>query len=206
MIVTEGCTHGLNTAIAKSGAKTVQITIDDAPGKSNSHMIALLAKYQIKTMFFVEGEFVKARKDDVRALVRNGHKLGLHTWNHPHLTKLSDDQIKDQFIRTDRLVKELTNTSMAPNWRPPYGNSDARVERVVSSIGFTKKWLWDVDSLDWKHKGNSKAIIDDVENGLAKCRKTRCIVLFHDHEATIRALELLLPRLMAQGLTLADFP
>jgi len=47
-----------------ANSKPVQITIDDAPGLSTSQMLALLARHKLKTMFFVEGEFVKARPKD----------------------------------------------------------------------------------------------------------------------------------------------
>jgi peptidoglycan/xylan/chitin deacetylase (PgdA/CDA1 family) len=84
-----------------------QITIDDAPGLSNASMRALLAQNGVKTMFFVEGEFVEKRPTDIAAMVRDGHRLGLHTWDHPQLTKMSDDKIKEEFIKTDDLVKKL---------------------------------------------------------------------------------------------------
>src|SRR3954467_9657755 len=64
-------------AMAKPNRR-IQITIDDAPGPSNPSMRALLAEAGIKTMFFVEGEFVAKRPADVVAMVKGGHRLGLH--------------------------------------------------------------------------------------------------------------------------------
>ena len=99
-----------------SPTKQVQITIDDAPGPSNAAMRSLLAKYKIKTMFFVEGEFVEKRSGDVISMVHDGHQLGLHTWDHPQLTQMvSDEDIKQEFLKTDALVKKLTGKSMAPH-------------------------------------------------------------------------------------------
>lgn len=113
------------------GTRQVQITIDDAPGLSNGEMRALLAQYNLKTMFFVEGEFVQ---------------------KHPGM------------------------------------------------------WLWDVDSLDWKHRGNTKAIIDEVEGGLARSQKALSDVLFHDKHTSVVALRALLPRLKNNGFQLVNFP
>jgi len=48
-------------------------------------------------MFFVEGELVQQRPTAVAAILRAGHRLGLHTWDHPQLTKVSDEKIRDEF-------------------------------------------------------------------------------------------------------------
>jgi peptidoglycan/xylan/chitin deacetylase (PgdA/CDA1 family) len=186
--------------------RKIQITIDDAPGPSNNEMRALLAQFGIKTMFFVEGEFVAQRSADLQAIVRAGHKLGLHTWDHPQLTKISDDKIKSEFQKTDDVVKKLTGKSMAPNWRPPYGASNARVRAIAQSLGFTKMWLWDVDSLDWKYRSNTAAIISEVEGGLARSSKAVSDILFHDKHTSVIALRALLPRLQKNGYQLVNFP
>jgi peptidoglycan/xylan/chitin deacetylase (PgdA/CDA1 family) len=52
---------------------------------------------------------------------------------------------------------------MAPNWRPPYGAFNDRVKQAAVAVGFTKMWLWDVDSLDWKYHNRTPAIVDEVE-------------------------------------------
>ncbi len=169
-------------------------------------MRALLAQHHIKTMFFVEGEFVDKHPGDCLAIVRSGHKLGLHTWDHPQLTKMTDDQIRSEIVRTDAIVKKITGKSMAPHWRPPYGAFNARVKAVASSLGFTKMWLWDVDSLDWKHRGNTEAILREVEGGLARNQKALSDVLFHDKHTSVVALRALLPRLKSNGFQLVDFP
>ena len=54
---------------------------------------------------------------------------------------------------------------MAPHWRPPYGAVNQRVRDVAASLGFTKMWLWDVDSLDWRHLGNTQGIIKEWREG-----------------------------------------
>ncbi len=186
--------------------RKIQITIDDAPGPSNNEMLALLAQYGVKTMFFVEGEFVAQRTTAVQAIVRAGHKLGLHTWDHPQLTKIGDAQIKTEFQKTDDIVKQVTGKSMAPNWRPPYGASNDRVKAIAQSLGFTKMWLWDVDSLDWKYRANTDAIIKEVENGLKRSSAAVSDILFHDKHTSVIALRALIPRLQQNGYQLVNFP
>lgn len=210
----------------------LQITIDDAPGGSstNDAMLDLLDQYKIKTMFFVEGEYVQKRPKDLLKIVARGHQLGLHTWDHPHLTRLKDDEIKTQFKDTDTEVKKLTGKSMAPDWRPPYGDGfkDARVLKAAADVGFTKMWYWDIDPADtdvWKDRKNkirrspaemTKLIVDNMEKQLAALAKNpqvgregekgKYVVLFHDIPSTVTALRELLPRLKEEGYSFADFP
>ncbi len=186
--------------------KKIQITIDDAPGPSNADMRALLRRFDITTMFFVEGEFAAKREHDIKQLVAEGQGLGLHTWDHPKLTKLSDDEIKDEIVKTDALIKKQTGSSMAPNWRPPYGAFNARVKKAAEDAGFTKMWLWDVDSLDWKYLDDTNSIVMEVVKGLAKCRQKTCDILFHDKPSTVKALNALLPLLVDEGNEIVDFP
>ncbi len=187
-------------------SKNIQITIDDAPGPQNADMRALLRRFKISTMFFVEGEFAAKREHDIKAIVADGHGLGLHTWDHPVLTKLSDTQITDEIMRTDAVIKKQTGKSMAPNWRPPYGAVDGRVRKVAAAAGFTKAWMWDADSLDWKYLDRTNAIVMQVVKELAKCHKKTCDILFHDKPTTLKALNTLLPLLIEEGNKIVDFP
>jgi hypothetical protein len=53
----------------------IQITIDDAPGAANGAMRALLAEFKIKTMFFVEGEFVAKRRAEDSLATSQGQRV-----------------------------------------------------------------------------------------------------------------------------------
>jgi peptidoglycan/xylan/chitin deacetylase (PgdA/CDA1 family) len=186
--------------------KKIQVTIDDAPGPHNAEMRSLLHRFKIHTMFFVEGTFAAMRPDDVKAILASGQKLGLHTWDHPKLTKLNDAQIAEEIVKTDNLVKQLTGKSMAPHWRPPYGAQDLRVRKAATAAGFTKMWLWDVDSLDWKYQRDTDRILMEVVMGLAKCRRSPCDILFHDKPTSVKALDILLPLLIEEGNEIVGFP
>jgi RHS repeat-associated protein len=190
-----------------SGGKSIQFSIDDAPGVSNQEMRALLSQYNIKTTFFVIGTNAEARQGDVRAIVADGHSLGNHTWDHPQpgLTRMSDDRIKQELTKTDDLIRKITGKSMVPNWRPPYGDINGRVRSAAAAVGFTRPWLWDVDSLDWKYRSNTQKIVDQVKSGLQKCHKPTCHILFHDYSTTAKALRLLIPMLKREGNRIVNF-
>jgi len=188
------------------GGKNVQITIDDAPGTSTADMLNLLRQYDIHTMFFVEGTFAAARPGSLQEILSAGQKIGNHTWDHPQLVTLSDLGVQSELMRTENIVKRLTGHSLKPNWRPPYGSTSARVQAAASRVGFSKQWLWEVDSLDWKYRSNVQAIRDQVERELAMCHKATCDILFHDKTTTVNALRTLIPALKIEGYRFVDFP
>ena len=181
--------------------KNISISIDDGPRESTQEMLKFLRQKNILTTFFVIGQNAQAKPGDLGDILRDGHSIANHTWDHPFpgLRSKSDNEIREQLNKTDALIKKLIGLQMAPHWRPPYGSIDARVRKVASSVGYSEAWLWDVDSLDWKHRGNTQAIINQVTSDLHKCSKPTCHILFHDFSTTVKALKILVPKWIAEG-------
>lgn len=59
-----------------------------------------------------------------------GAELGWHTWGHPDLTKLSDDEIR----------MEVTPPFQMDYFAYPYGAVDSRVANIVQAAGFKEAW------------------------------------------------------------------
>jgi peptidoglycan/xylan/chitin deacetylase (PgdA/CDA1 family) len=73
-------------------------------------------------------------------------------------------------------------------------------------VGFTKEWLWDVDSLDWKYRSDTDKILQEIEKGLKTCPKQTCDILVHDRETTVRGLRVIIPKLKMEGYKFVNFP
>ena len=91
-------------------------------------------------------------------MVRRGHTIGNHSWDHPHLPDLSTSGIVAQFTAGTDAIFSPTRVRVAC-YRPPYGDTDARVHDVAVSVGLpNSEWitagnhwgLWDVDTRDWQ--------------------------------------------------------
>jgi len=65
-----------------------------------------------------------------------GFELGDHSYSHPHCLSISDDSMKHELERTESLLKRTTGTS-PKLFRPPYGETDQRIENIVQEIGLT---------------------------------------------------------------------
>jgi peptidoglycan-N-acetylglucosamine deacetylase len=108
----------------------------------------------------------------VRRTYEAGHAIGNHTWDHPRLASLAEDQIRDELVRTSEAIADTTGR--APElFRPPFGDTDATVERVAVELGM-RQVLWDVDAQDWQEPG-AEAVLRRL-----RAAAPGAVVLLHD--------------------------
>lgn len=90
------------------------------------------------------GGWVESYPNDVKAILAAGHDLGNHSENHKNMSQLSNEEKKQELMKTHDKVKALTGYEMCL-FRPPYGDYDNDVVNTAKSCGyFTIQW--DVDS------------------------------------------------------------
>lgn len=161
--------------------KMISITFDDGPHKTNTQEILnILSKYNAKATFFMLGQNVEYYPNVVKEVATQGHEIGIHTWSHPELTKLSSEQIAKEINNTAQAIKNITGVEP---WlvRPPYGSLNATVKSAVKNPFV----LWNIDSLDWKSRDKEQIVplvLNDVQDG--------DIILLHDiHSTTVPAVE-----------------
>ncbi|QGM31962.1 polysaccharide deacetylase family protein [Bacillus sp. N3536] len=171
--------------------KYIALTFDDGPNKSStSAILDILNKHKIKATFFVLGNRVEKYPDIIKREYEEGHEIGIHTWSHPILTKLSIKEIEKEILSTSNELIKITGE--APSLvRPPYGAYNQDVKAAVNN----PLVLWSVDTLDWKTK-NPASILQMV-------KKSTCdgsIILMHDiYETTAASLEGVINYLTKQG-------
>ncbi|KIL35460.1 chitooligosaccharide deacetylase [Cohnella kolymensis] len=129
--------------------REVALTFDDAPDNNfTPRILDVLKKEGVSATFFVVGNRVQAHPDVVMRMVREGHQLGNHTYNHANLLKLSDQAFRREIMKTDSLISQYTG--YIPTYvRAPYGNVNEDQLRWLASRHKINVF-WDVDSLDWK--------------------------------------------------------
>ena len=126
--------------------KKISISFDAAWGADDfPKIMEILDKHEVKTTFFMTGEWVEKYPDCVKTLVEKGHDLGNHSATHPDMTKLSKEDQKEQIMKVHNAVKELTGYEMEL-FRPPYGAYNNEVIRTCYEIGYFPI-QWDVDTL-----------------------------------------------------------
>jgi peptidoglycan-N-acetylglucosamine deacetylase len=176
----------------------VALTFDDGPGVRTAAVLDVLAARGAPGTFFVLGCNVTGRADLVRRTTAEGHRIGLHTYGHEYLTRLSAPQILATLSRTEEVVRAAGGVP-APLVRPPGGATGARVQAVLASAGYAHV-LWTVDPFDWQ--GPPATTV--TARVLAQARAGG-IVLLHDGNAASQvhlALPGIIDGLRARGFCL----
>jgi peptidoglycan/xylan/chitin deacetylase (PgdA/CDA1 family) len=199
--------------------KKVALTFDDGPNLETTPIILnILGKYKIKATFFVIGERIKNPEHSnlVKRIIKEGHTLGNHSWNHPYFTEISQAKAKEQFSQTDLEISKFQK--VRKYFRYPYGQSTCEIndyleKKKVKFLG------WNVDSCDWVfsdgkvtdsekkdcsiRNDESENMVDLVLNRLEETEGG--ILLLHDiHLNTAMNLESLIKKMKKNGFTFTD--
>jgi peptidoglycan-N-acetylglucosamine deacetylase len=140
--------------------REVLLTFDDGPHpKLTPRLLDVMKEHGVTGVFFVIGErvAVAAGKDIVRRAFEEGHRIGNHTYTHPDLRKLDEGQVRDELLRTERLIAPWLGDHKL--FRPPYGAHNPTVDTVVRDLGY-HMMLWSVDSEDWRAERKPSGWID----------------------------------------------
>lgn len=168
--------------------KKIALTFDDGPNNETREIMNILERYQIKATFFIWAEFVEKFSDVVEELVSRGHHLGNHTLTHPNLLELSKEEVLAEVSETDEILANFIDQK--PHlFRPPYGYINDEIREWIDK----EIVLWTVDSKDWSNIPEQE-IIDNVMNQVTN----NDIVLLHCFEETVKALPVLLDKLVAE--------
>ena len=172
------------------------ISFDAAWGNEDTQLlIDILAKYNVKTTFFVVGDWVDKYPESVKALHDAGHEVMSHSNHHDHYNSLSSSQIISDIKASCDKIEAVTGC--CPTLiRRPYGEYDDHVISAVRSLGM-EPIQWDVDSLDWKDYD-----ADTIYQRVTSKVQPGSIVLFHNAALhTPEALPRILEYLINDGYT-----
>ena len=176
--------------------KLCSISFDAAWGNEDTQiLIDTLARYNVKTTFFVVGDWVEKYPESVKALADAGHEVMNHSNCHDHYNSLSTEQIIADVTACNEKIAAVTGVTPTLI-RCPYGEYDDHVISAIRSMGM-EPVQWDVDSLDWKDYDADticKRVTGKVQPG--------SIVLFHNAALhTPEALPTVLECLIRDGYT-----
>lgn len=169
----------------------VALTFDDGPSVKYTEIILdALKESNSKATFFVVGSAVERNKDILVRMVKEGHEIGNHSFDHKRLTELTDKEFEFQLLETQRIITNATGYTPII-MRPPYGALNDELTKKIPVPAIT----WSLDTLDWKHR-NTEVVCDNILKDI----KDGEIVLMHDlYETTAKAAEIVIPELVNRG-------
>jgi len=177
----------------RTSDNSIYLTFDDGPDeKTTPVVLQLLAKYKANATFFCVGEKVKKNKDLFNQLLKNGHTVGNHTYNHLNgkKTKLSD------YLDNVKKADDLIGSKL---FRPPYGRITS--SQIKSLKDTYKIIMWTVLPGDFDNKVGA----DKVLSRSLRYSEKGSIIVFHDnkkfHDKMLFALEAYLEYFTNKGFT-----
>lgn len=171
--------------------KYVALTFDDGPNYATTgKVLDILKEKKATATFFLLGQNIAGNEALVKRMVDEGMDVGSHSYDHPYLPNLSDEQIQEQVRKTDKAIFEACG-KLATNFRAPYGAAGQQTARVIGKPLIH----WSVDSQDWELK-NVAATVARVKDTLYE----GSIVLMHDiHQTTVEALPQIIDNMRQEG-------
>ncbi len=195
--------------ILTQGPRTrmIALTFDDVPDpRFTPQLLDVLRKYQVKATFFVVGSRAEKHPELVSRIIREGHVIGNHSYNHPEFGKLGMNEFRTQIIRTENIISALAGYK--PRLiRPPYGDISEAQLKWAKSRGY-KLVNWNVDSLDWRSLNKSQ-----VRNNIVAHAGKGAIILQHggggkgsNLQGTIQALPEVITIMRKRGYIFVTVP
>ena len=172
----------------------IALTFDDGPSEHTLRILRVLAKYDARATFCVQGYNVETYPEIVKLAVAQGHEIASHTWSHPNLTEISASRVRSQLQRTNDIVAQVADGYQIKVLRPPYGATNKNVRSICADMDMIIAH-WQIDTLDWEHRNANKT----YKNIVTKARPG-AIILCHDiYENTAIGVEKAIPELIEQG-------
>ncbi|MGN9911558.1 polysaccharide deacetylase family protein [Phytohabitans sp. LJ34] len=150
----------------------VGLTFDDGPTGSTTALLNVLRDNGARATMFNVGQNVQNNRSVAQAQVAAGMWVANHSWNHAHMTSMSQAQMQSDLSQTNSAIQSATG--VRPQlFRPPYGETNSTLQSVASSLGL-RQVIWDVDSQDWN--GASVSAIVSAAGRLQNGQ----VILMHD--------------------------
>lgn len=172
-------------------SKKIALTFDDGPHPYYTRQLLKgLREREVKATFFIIGKSVDAYPEIVKEIYEDGHLIGNHTYNHTQLTSQNAEKFKEEIIRTNEVIKEVTGEDTI-FIRPPYGSWNKEFEKELNMFPV----LWNIDPLDWCSSDASCI----VRNVCSKVDEDDIILMHDQYKTTVTAALKIVDRLKEEG-------
>lgn len=207
-VVTGGAVQRIGPGPAVSSRRmpprTIALTFDDGPDPVwTPRILDVLARHRAHATFFQVGSQVNRHPDVARRVLAEGHEIGSHTFSHVRAAATAPWRLAAELTLTDNAIAAATGRRPSL-MRPPYSSTPGAVTgaefaalRTIAESGHLIV-LSDLDTEDWRRHG-----AEAIAAAARPVKSAGAVVMMHDsggdRAQTVRALEILLPLLQAEG-------
>ncbi|RSL30459.1 polysaccharide deacetylase family protein [Salibacterium salarium] len=164
----------------------VLITIDDAPDTYSVEMAEYLAEADVPAIFFVNGHFLKddEGKENLKKIHDMGFEIGNHTMTHSDVTELSKEELENEILGLNELVKDIIGEEPT-FFRAPFGMNSEESKALLEEQDMV--WMNWTYGYDWESEyQNAEALADIMVQ--TELLRSGANLLMHDREWTNQAL------------------
>lgn len=181
--------------------KLIALSFDDGPNVTTTvKMLDMLEKHEVLGSFFVIGKNIN---DESAVVMKRAFDMGCdiqnHSQTHSAMPELTAQQIKDEIEYTSALVEKYTGVRPA-FFRPPYiAVNDVMYKNIELPF------ICGAGCNDWEPQVTAAQRAEMVIKNAADGQ----IILLHDFEgndATVAALDMIIPALKEQGYRFVTVP
>lgn len=169
--------------IGDTSKNIIYLTFDAGFENGNTEKILdALKKHNVKATFFLVGNYIETSPELVERMVEEGHTIGNHTYSHPDMSKISDEEsFKKELQSLESLYKETTGQELLKIYRPPQGKYCVSNLEMADKLGY-KTIFWSLAYVDWYE--NKQPTKEEAFNKLLKRIHPGAIVLLHSTSKT----------------------
>jgi peptidoglycan-N-acetylglucosamine deacetylase len=187
-------------------------------------ILTFLIRHGICATLFPTGAMAQTEHGrEIMAIVRAHPELfeiGNHTMHHcdlvhgglgsPTTAPCAGGAPTADFIRREltdaaTILQAQTGQRPVPYWRPPYGSINSAVIEAAASAGYTKTFMWDIDTVDWKQIADGGPTAEQIATKVITQAESGSNVLMHlGGYETLNALRLMVPGLRDRGFLLTS--
>lgn len=177
-----------------SPEKNIYLTFDDGPIPDvTEFVLACLAKYEAKASFFCVGDNIRKYPKVFEQVLKAGHSVGNHTYNHLNGWKTEDAQYCSNVQACQTYMDQHCPPIPGQKalFRPPYGAIKSSQWKALKAN--YRAIMWDVLTYDFDKNLSPETCLKKA------IRHTRpgSIVLFHDSLKARKNMSYALPRYLA---------
>ena len=136
--------------LGDTGQKVIYLTFDC--GYENGYtekILDALKKHHAPAAFFVVGHMIESAPDIVRRMAAEGHVVGNHTFHHPDMSAISQqDAFQKELDSLAELYRQTTGKPLSRFYRPPQGKYSEENLKQAQALGY-KTVFWCLAYVDW---------------------------------------------------------
>ena len=136
--------------LGDTSQKVIYLTFDC--GYENGYteqILDALKKHNAPAAFFVVGHMVESAPDIVRRMAAEGHVVGNHTFHHPDMSSISQQEaFRKELESLADLYQQTTGQPLSHFYRPPQGKYSEENLKQAQALGY-KTVFWSLAYVDW---------------------------------------------------------